>query len=160
MAAGLKAKSLRGERVSEAPGRGSGGQKQQSGEPGCFSESLGILPLPARDLWTRFHQLPSENKPGTVQRVCLSARWGNMASLHQQVAYFPALGFILCGHPPSTFRKKRTVRGPTTPCCMYILTEQQSAHAEIGCQTCGLELRIEPFWYQPKCVCSTKYRKS
>lgn len=126
MGAGLKAKSLRGECVSEAPGRGSGGQKQQSREPGCFSESLGILPLPARDLWTRFHQLPSENKPGTVQRVCLSACWGNMASLHQQVA---ALGFILCGHPPSTFRKKGYSQGFNSSILyvLYALMEQQSA---------------------------------
>lgn len=155
MAAGLQAKSLRGERVSEAPGRGSGGQKQQRGEPGCFSESLGILPLPARDLWTRFHQLPSENKPGTVQRVCLSARWGEYGNAPSTGCLLPSIRIhFLSGHPPSTFRKKGTVRGPTTPYCMYILTEQ------IGCQTCGLELRIEPFWYQPKWVRSTKYRKS
>lgn len=103
-------KSLRGECVSDAPGRGSGGQKIQSGEPGCFSESLGILPLPARDLWTRFHQLPSENKPGTVRSACLSARRWNMASLHQQVAYFSTLEFILRGRPPSTYQRQGTGR--------------------------------------------------
>lgn len=122
MGAGLKAKSLRGECVSDAPGRGSGGQKIQSAEPGCFSESLGILPLPARDLWTRFHQLPSENKPGTVRRARLSARRWNMAALHQQVAYFSTLEFISCGHPPSAFLKLGTVRVWTTPYCIYWLS--------------------------------------
>lgn len=102
-------KSLRGECVSDAPGRGSGGQKIQSRGPGCFSESLGILPLPARDLWTRFHQLPSENKPGTVRRARLFARRWNMAALHQQVAYFSALAFVLRGCSPSTFQKLVTV---------------------------------------------------
>ena len=116
MGAGLKAKSLRGECVSDAPGRGSGGQKIQRRAPGCFSESLGILPLPARDLWTRFHQLPSENKPGTVQRARLSARRWNMATLHQQVAYFSTLGFILCGCPPKHIPKAGYSKALTTPC--------------------------------------------
>lgn len=85
------------------------GQKIQSGEPDCFSECLDILSGPARDLWTRFHQLPSENKPGSVQRARLSARRRSMAALHQQVAYFSTLEFILCGRP-STFQKQGTVR--------------------------------------------------
>lgn len=104
-------KSLRGECVSDAPGRGSGGQKIQSWGPGCFSESLGILPLPARDLWTRFHQLPSENKPGTVRGARLSARRWNMAALHQQVAYLSALAFILRGWSPSKNSRSRVQSG-------------------------------------------------
>lgn len=69
------------------PQGGSEGQKTRSWEPGCFSESLGILPVQARDFWTRFHQLPSENKPGSVQRsACLAVQQWNMAVLNQQFA--------------------------------------------------------------------------
>lgn len=100
-----------GESVSLMPlGEEVEDRKIQSPEPGCFSESLGILPLPARDLWTRFHQLPSENKLGTVHSARLSVHCWNMAALHQQVAYFSTLEFILCRCPTSTFQQRGTVR--------------------------------------------------
>lgn len=146
MGAGLKAKSLRGECVSDAPGRGSGGQKIQNGEPGCFSESLGILPLPARDLWTRFHQLPSENKPGTVQRARLSAPWWNMATLHQQVAYFFNIRIHFVWTSSKHIPKAGYSQGLTTPYYIYIYIYILA----------GLTVTVAKahrfFWYQLKCI--------
>lgn len=141
MGAGLKAKSLRGECVSDAPGRGSGGQKIQRRAPGCFSESLGILPLPARDLWTRFHQLPSENKPGTVQRARLLARRWNMAALHQQVAYFSTLEFILCVDVLQTHSKSRVQSGFNYSIlyCKYWLSNRMAVQNQTPVmQHCGI----------------------
>lgn len=66
-----------GESVSPIPlGEEAEDRNYRAGSQRCFSESLGILPLPARDLCTRFHQLPSENRAGTVQSARLSAPRG------------------------------------------------------------------------------------
>lgn len=93
-------KSEGGEPVSDASEGGSGGQKQQSAEPGCFSPKPGILPLPARDFWPRFQQLPSENKPGSVLRTRLPACCWNTARPSQQVSQRMNSGRTSSDHIP------------------------------------------------------------
>lgn len=63
---------------------------------------------PAGDLWTRFHQLPSQNKLGSVQSARLSARRTKMAQLHQHRAYSSTSEFTLRDHLPG--KRARFVR--------------------------------------------------
>lgn len=94
--------------------------------------------------------------------VCLRAG-GNMASLHQQVAYFPALEFFLRGHPPSTFQKQGTVKGLTTLYSInwlsngVLMRKWDARHATLWLGAAYINLNV--FWYQPKCVHSTKHQK-
>lgn len=110
-----------GESVSLMPlGEEVEDRKIQSRKPGSFSESLGILPFPARDLWTRFHQLPSENKPGTVQSARLSARRWNMAALLQQVAYSPTVQDSACVEVLQAHSKSRVQCLTTSYCITWL----------------------------------------
>lgn len=108
----IEGQKVWGESVSPIPlGEEVEDRKYRAESQSCSSESPGILPLPARDLCTPFHQLPSENRPGTVQSARLSARWWNMAALNQQVAYFSTSEFILCGRPSSGYQKQGVKSG-------------------------------------------------
>lgn len=85
MGAGVKAKKGRVQLCTpQPPHRGSGGEKHKSGEPGSLSKGRGSE---TGLLWTRFHQLPSENKPGSVRGARLSAG-GHLSTLHQQDDHF------------------------------------------------------------------------
>ncbi|MEQ2174943.1 hypothetical protein GOODEAATRI_012934 [Goodea atripinnis] len=67
-------KTLKGECVSNSSERGSGEQKIQSPEPGCFSESTGILPLPARDLSVMFPPAALKKTNPALCGECSSVR--------------------------------------------------------------------------------------
>lgn len=72
---------------------------------------------------------PQKTSQALCKRVSLSAHRGNMASLHQQVSHFPALGFILCGRTTHTFQNEGTFKGLTTP-RLYACTDKYFYHTE------------------------------
>lgn len=107
MGAGPRAKSLRGECVSDAPGRGSEGQKTQSKGPGSFSREPGHPAFPSQGPLDTFPPAALRKQTrhcAEHSSVCAPVEYGHAPS----TGYLSTSEFRSRGCPPSTFRKQGT----------------------------------------------------